>query len=271
MIKNIFNPLGSLKILLVLLILMAQACGSKQSAEDKKVSMDDVFSEINSNISDNNNAHSHEEESTTTKIGIVKEVLNTTRYSYLELEGDGNENYWIAISKQAVEIGDQIMFQDGILKKNFESKEFNRVFETIYLVSRFQRITSGQNNSAGKVDDKTITGNNNPSVNGTDNAEQFKPKEGEVSIAAILSAPQDYNEKTVKVSGKVFKVNYNIMGKNWVHIRQNSGSNKQELTITTSEQVMENQDVTFEGHINLNRDFGAGYVYDVIMEDARKL
>jgi hypothetical protein len=58
------------------------------------------------------------------------------------------------------------------------------------------------------------------------------------------------------------------MGKNWVHIRDKSGK---DLTITTNSVVNVSDAVAFKGKITLDKDFGAGYKYDVIMEEAERL
>ena len=71
------------------------------------------------------------------------------------------------------------------------------------------------------------------------------------------------------MSGQVVKLNEGIMEKNWVHIQDGtSDSNNYDLPITTKEKVAMGDTVTFTGNISLKKDFGAGYVFDVIMEDA---
>jgi hypothetical protein len=60
------------------------------------------------------------------------------------------------------------------------------------------------------------------------------------------------------------------MGKNWVHIQD--GTEYQggfDLTITTDGQVAVGETVTFEGKIVLDKDFGYGYSYPVLMEEAK--
>ena len=41
-----------------------------------------------------------------------------------------------------------------------------------------------------------------------------------------------------------------------------------DITITTRSEVQINDIVTLEGKVTLNKDFGAGYIYDVIIENA---
>jgi hypothetical protein len=76
----------------------------------------------------------------------------------------------------------------------------------------------------------------------------------------------------VAVRGKVVKYNPGIMGKNWIHLRDGSGSNEKkdnDLTVTTSDSAAVGGVVLVKGRVHLDRDFGSGYVYSVIIEDAK--
>ena len=66
------------------------------------------------------------------------------------------------------------------------------------------------------------------------------------------------------------KVNNGIMGRNWVHVEDGSksGGNPLNLTVTTSLQIPVGSQVTLKGTIALDKDFGAGYRYPIIMENA---
>ena len=95
--------------------------------------------------------------------------------------------------------------------------------------------------------------------------------EGGITIGELFSNKDSYANKTVLIKGQVTKVNRAIMGKNWVHLQDGtSGSGNYDLTITTQDEVSPGDVVTFEGKIALNKDFGAGYAYDVLMEDAKR-
>jgi len=107
------------------------------------------------------------------------------------------------------------------------------------------------------------------SVSPIDTNIKVSPAEGGMSISNIYLNSKDLNGKPVKVRGQVVKVNNEVMDRNWVHIQDGtSGNGEYDLTITTLDQVMKGDIVTFEGTLNLDRDFGAGYVYAVILEDA---
>ena len=72
----------------------------------------------------------------------ILESLPTTRYVYLRVK-EGQEEFWIATSKMEVTIGGTYFYRDGLLKTNFESKEHNRVFEKMYLVSTLVEADHG--------------------------------------------------------------------------------------------------------------------------------
>ena len=97
--------------------------------------------------------------------------------------------------------------------------------------------------------------------------EKVEPVEGAIRIADLVNNRNQYEGKLIKVTGKCVKVNSEIMGRNWIHLQDGSGENF-DLTVTTDESVELGTIVTMEGTIALNKDFGAGYRYDVIMEGA---
>ena len=93
-----------------------------------------------------------------------------------------------------------------------------------------------------------------------------------ITIAKLLENKQSYSGKVIKVKGKVTKFNPAIMGKNWVHIQD--GSEFQggfDLTITTDIQVSVGEIITFEGKIALDKDFGYGYSYNVLLEEGKAI
>ncbi|MFQ5447738.1 MAG: GW dipeptide domain-containing protein [Saprospiraceae bacterium] len=189
---------------------------------------------------------------------VVKEVLNTDKYSYLSVTENG-EDYWIAIPKSKVEVGETYIYRGGLLKKNFQSREFNRVFETVYLVSDIRK------ENGGSALDKAMSQLQGAETD--DGPIKVEPAEGAITIAELVNNAAKYGGKVVKVTGKVVKLNPMIMNRNWVHLRDGSDE-EHDLTVTTTENVSMGQVVTFEGTIGLDRDFGAGYRYDIIMEGA---
>jgi hypothetical protein len=60
------------------------------------------------------------------------------------------------------------------------------------------------------------------------------------------------------------------MGKNWIHLQDGTGDNgSNDLTVTTDSTVNVGDTVLVSGVLNTDKDFGYGYQYAVIVEDAK--
>jgi len=95
--------------------------------------------------------------------------------------------------------------------------------------------------------------------------------ENAYTVGEIFEKGKNLNNKKVAVRGKVVKVSKMIMGKNWLHIQDGTGNpmqNTHDLVVTTMAEPALDSVVIVEGTLHANKDFGAGYKYDVIIEDA---
>jgi hypothetical protein len=94
--------------------------------------------------------------------------------------------------------------------------------------------------------------------------------DGGLTIAEVFEGKDQLAGQPILVRGKVVKSNPDIMGKNWLHVRDGSGAGgTNDLTVTTAGAVPNVGDtVVVKGVLALNKDFGMGYQYDVIVEDA---
>lgn len=197
----------------------------------------------------------------------INEILHTSRYTYLNVTEEA-EPFWIAIPrKDDVEQGATYYYRGGLKKTNFESTEHNRVFDVVYLVS-------GISKDAG-MNDMGTSPHGAMSSGGEPDLEQntkLDPPPGGITIAELLKNKSKYDGQTVRVRGRCIKLNNMIMNRNWIHLNDGSmGDEKADLTITTTDIVQLGSVVAFEGKITLNKDFGAGYKYDIIMEEASLL
>ncbi|MDC8445197.1 MAG: hypothetical protein LV471_04620 [Nitrosomonas sp.] len=66
--------------------------------------------------------------------GIVMEVLDTTGYTYMELQ-NGDRRFWIAAPTTQVKPGDHVRFVQSMSMENFTSKTLNRTFRRVIFVS----------------------------------------------------------------------------------------------------------------------------------------
>ena len=108
---------------------------------------------------------------------------------------------------------------------------------------------------------------------GADHLRQLgHPLGGKAQLREHVAAQRRVDGKVVVIRGKVVKVTAGIMDKNWVHIQDGTGSSANgtyDLTCTTSDPLpAKDTVVTLTGTLARNRDFGAGYFYSVIVENA---
>ena len=184
---------------------------------------------------------------------------------------EGDKDFWIAAAKQDIVTGDTYLYRGGLLKTNFESKEHNRLFDSIYLVTNILKLSHGNNTGDLKADfsdtGKTVTESNSSQKQTipthTDDIVQHK---GSIKIAELIDNPNNYAGKTIQITGKVIKVNPNIMNRNWLHL-QDGSKDDYDLVATTTTFVPEGKTITIKAKVSLDRDFGAGYKYDLILEE----
>ena len=90
------------------------------------------------------------------------------------------------------------------------------------------------------------------------------------TIQQIYSDKSSLNGKIVMTKGKVVKFNKQIMKRNWIHIQDGTGDeNNFDLVVTTNDEVQVGDIITAEGNLSVDKDFGAGYFFSVIIEDAK--
>lgn len=195
---------------------------------------------------------------------VVDEVIQANQYTYLKVSENGKEN-WLAIAKKDLNEGDVLYYASGLEMKDFESKELNKTFDTIYFVSQIsdKPIMMTQGNM-----EKFHPGNKKTKMK---EGISITPAKDGITIAELFSNKDKYAGKSVKVKGQVIKYYPEIMGKNWVHLQDGTRyENNYDLTVTTNDVVKTGDVVTFEGKIALNKNLGTGYSYEVIMEQAKK-
>lgn len=96
-------------------------------------------------------------------------------------------------------------------------------------------------------------------------ATDAKPK----TVAALYEGKAKLAGQTISAHGKVVKVNNGIMDRNWIHIQDGTGNGKTSDLVVTSKQTAEiGNEVAITGVVAVNRDFGSGYAYPLLIEDA---
>ncbi|MDM8160859.1 hypothetical protein QUH73_13630 [Labilibaculum sp. K2S] len=189
---------------------------------------------------------------------VVKETFNAGGYTYI----NGNNDLWLAVGQRPIETGKTYYYKGALEMKNFHSKELNRDFPVIYFLNTISD-TPIENNMPMQASSMKKQKAKRIEVS-------IEKTKGITSISELFSKKDEFSGKQISVKGKVTKFNQNIMGKNWIHIQDGSDfEGNFDLTITCKDVVSIGQIIEVSGTIALDKDFGAGYTYDIIMEDAK--
>ncbi|OGU73064.1 MAG: hypothetical protein A2V93_00505 [Ignavibacteria bacterium RBG_16_34_14] len=192
-----------------------------------------------------------------THVVEVTEHTNASNYTYMKVKEKDNE-YWIAVPQMEVEDGTILYFTRSMEMKNFQSKALDRTFDSILFVEDISQIP---HSSDGKI--------SHPNVEATREDVKVEPLKDGYTIAKVFDEKESLEGKKIKVKGKVVKYNEGILDRNWIHIQDGTGDQgKHDLVITTTSSVQIGQTVIAEGTIALDKDFGSGYVYSVLLENS---
>jgi len=90
-----------------------------------------------------------------------------------------------------------------------------------------------------------------------------------LTVAEIYAQKSQYAGKHIHTSGKVVKVNNNIMGKNFLHIQDGTGEKgSNDITVTSQQTANIGDTIEVDALFTVDRDFGMGYQYPIILEEA---
>jgi hypothetical protein len=205
--------------------------------------------------------------------GKVVETMDAGGYTYVCLEKNGKKT-WVAVSQTKVVVGSNMTFQPGSEMQNFTSKSLGRTFDSI-IFSGGPAVSGNApaGHPAAGAPPQGATGSKAQTAV-QDKAVKVEKAAGPnaYTVAEVYAKRSELNKKTVAVKGKVAKVSQGIMGKNWVHIQDGSGDQQKgthNLVATTQDLAAVGDIVTITGTFAKDKDFGAGYLYKAIVEDAK--
>ncbi len=193
--------------------------------------------------------------------GVVLETQDVDGYTYVRLKTPEGET-WAAVGKAPLKKGATVAIENTMVMKNFESKSLKKTFPTIVFgtLAGSAKSTSDPHAGVAKVADTAPI--QVPKATGA-NAR---------TVAEVVTKAAQLKDQQVQVRGKVVKFSPQIMGRNWIHLRDGSGSandNSNDILVTSSAQAQVGDVVTVSGVVRVDKDFGAGYVYKVLIEEAK--
>ena len=200
--------------------------------------------------------------------GAISETMNSGGYTYMHLQQDAKD-VWVAGPEFDAKVGEVVAVSLDMPMQGFESKTLNRTFPLLYFVAEVAR--NGQQPSSGKTPAAPAMATGHGADRAAVVVEKLAPPAGGLSVADVFTRKAALSGKSVTVRGTVVKFNSGIMDRNWLHIQDGSGTadaHNNDLTVTTDASVKIGDVVTLSGVLGTNKDFGAGYAYDAIVEKA---
>ncbi len=201
--------------------------------------------------------------------GVVLEVKNVESYTYLRLKTQNGE-LWAAVITAKVKKGATVTIENGVVMNNFQSKSLKRTFPVIVFgtLAGSAAATAPAGHGVGTAY-PLVPGRKLETIN-----DAPVPKASGANartVAEIITRSAELRDKPVLVRGKVVKFNPEIMGKNWIHLRDGSGSaadGTNDILVTTASGAKVGDIVTVKGTVRTDKDFGSGYAYKVLIVEA---
>ena len=223
----------------------------------------------------------------TSLTGTVLETMDAAGYTYLKLKTAEGET-WAAVNEAKVEKGSTVTILNPMPMDGFESQTLKRKFDHIVFgslgpaggavaASAPAPAPAGMGMGAApaaipaEVAAQHAQAASGPEVTEKISVAKAEGPEGR-TIAELYAQRAALKGKPVALRGKVVKFNGGIMGKNWIHLRDGSGTPEgkdNDVTVTTNDTVAKGDVVLVRGTVSVDRDFGAGYTYTVVVEEAK--
>lgn len=197
--------------------------------------------------------------------GTVLEARDGGGYTYLRLRTKSGE-VWAAVPAAQVRTGAEVSIANPQTMSGFQSKALNRTFDTII----FGTLAGAGAQAAPDLRAMHAGANQAPKVPVV-KVEKAKGANAQ-TVAGIVAGAPKLKDKPVTVRGQVVKFSSGIMGKNWLHLRDGTGSSRDgtdDLIVVTNDSTSVGEVVLVSGTVRTDRDLGMGYSYKVLVEDAR--
>ena len=204
--------------------------------------------------------------------GKIIERMDAPPYTYLKLK-TGKTEVWTAVPETKVAKGTVVTVLNVMQMDNFESKTLKRKFEVIFFgtaAALGDAAVPAEGTAPGDVALTHAKAAKGPAVAPDVKVDKATGPDAR-TVAEVHAQKAALKGKPVSIHGKVVKYTAEVMGKNWMHLRDGSGDagkGDNDIAITTKDSVKVGDLVLVRGVVRTNKDFGAGYTYEVIVEDA---
>ena len=173
---------------------------------------------------------------------------------------------WVAGPPVQLAVGEQVQTRGSMRMLDFHSPSLDRTFDVLYFAQQIAR--AGEGTSGGLPAGHSTP--QEPGAGATTDLTGIEKAEGGRTVEEVFLMKAELIGTPIAIRGRVVKYNGGILGKNWLHLQDGTGAaGTNDLTITTDATCAVGDTVLVNGKLVADRDFGAGYVYALIVEDAQ--
>lgn len=207
--------------------------------------------------------------------GTVVETMDSGGYTYVLVEAGQDQaspnQIWAAGPLTSVAVGDVVQFSQGMPMNQFRSNTLNRTFDLLLFVGTISNLTTPAPTQASV----SMPATSDPAASkpaativADISVDALEPGQ---DIASVFDNAVSLAGQQVSLRGKVVKFNSNILGWNFIHIQDGSGDaagSNNDLTVTSKDTTAVGETIVVTGTLILDKDFGAGYSFPVLLEGA---
>lgn len=190
-------------------------------------------------------------------VGQIRESKTSGGYLYLKVHNEGRD-FWVVTSPEyaSLPVDTWIRFKEEVASPKFESKSLNQTLEDVIFTTELEFMRDLKADEHSEYITEVV---------------EVSPyaKAGSKSLKEIFTNREKLKDKKVTTRAKVVKVSKNIQGRNWIHLQDGTAVEDLPLRIvTTSDKVVNVGDIVeATGVVRVDKEFGTGYVYKIIIEN----
>lgn len=195
----------------------------------------------------------------------ILETADAGTYTYIKVDENG-EQYWAAIMKAPVKIGDIITIKEQVWMKNFKSTALNKTFDKVLFADIERKEISGVDNIHsihGDMIKKKQEHAYRPDPKFNDGIIVSNESPLKADISEIYNNAEKFKNKNVELEAEVIQVSNKVMGNTWVKIYDGKDA-MIFRSVDEDEKVAIGDKVKVIGTINTNVDYGYGFSYKII-------
>jgi hypothetical protein len=151
-------------------------------------------------------------------------------------------------------VGDAVAVAGAVWMTDFKSNSLNRTWPQI---------------AFGTLDDDAPASPHGKKVSAPLGEVRVPKVAGGHSVAEVYAQRAALQGRQITVRGRVVKATDGVLGKSWLHLRDGSGDGPtSDLTVASLESASVGDTVVARGVVQIDRDLGSGYRFDVLIDEA---